>query len=308
MIYIEEKSWNKLLNYAKSAVEEFSAEIGGMALLEQDDEGDWWITDPVILKQEVTGANCELDAEELSKYYTTHAMKDRDIRFVWWHSHAEMKAFWSGTDISTMKSDQSSDWSIALVINVKGEYKLRINWISPVKHVEDVELQIVGKSIPKYITKEVVELCSKPITNIAKYNKNTKWERDKNTEWKQGKNINQENMFNREVERHNPYEIDYNVYDEGDKYFMWDGWWNTGYERREGINAHDIRKLAIIIQDFFITLDYNEFSTAINDLNKLMNQFNVKLKIPANQSEAIDWFGDCCDETFNIENYIHVKS
>ena len=39
--YIEQKDWNKLQNYAKSAYNKHKAEIGGMCVAVQDDDGDW---------------------------------------------------------------------------------------------------------------------------------------------------------------------------------------------------------------------------------------------------------------------------
>lgn len=38
-------------------------------------DGEWFIQEPVILKQEISGGNCELDKTALANYYTEYGMK-----------------------------------------------------------------------------------------------------------------------------------------------------------------------------------------------------------------------------------------
>ena len=99
--YISQSNWNKIINYAGISYDEFKAEIGGMSVVTQDTDCDWMIQNPVILKQEIGSTTCDLDKEELAKYYTEMAVKYKniDFRFCWWHSHHTMSAFWSGTDL-----------------------------------------------------------------------------------------------------------------------------------------------------------------------------------------------------------------
>lgn len=62
--------------------------------MKQDKEGDYILSEPEILKQTVTGGTTEMEKEEVADYYVKAAEKHgNDIRFVWWHSHANMKAF-----------------------------------------------------------------------------------------------------------------------------------------------------------------------------------------------------------------------
>ncbi len=297
MIYIEEKSWNKLLNYSRSAVKQFSAEIGGMALLEQDEDGDWWIVEPTILKQTVTGSNCNLDAEELSKYYTTEAMENPDVRFVWWHSHANMGVFWSGTDTNTMDADKSIDWSVALVINAKGEYKVRVNWESPISFQHDTELGIIRKDIPKYIKNEVKELCSKPETRVytckSKKNKHMKAYNPRD-------NVTQNNLFPKDEDDDFPFHMNSG---QGGEIFFWEDWWTEGWEVRYGVTAYSMRSLAKIIQDFYISLDYEELRGNLLELNHRLAYSKYSAKIPKDEIEAIDWFGDCIGEKFNLMDF-----
>ena len=167
-VYILKDSWDKIINYAKAAYHGEKAEIGGMSVVTQDKDGDWWIEDPQIMNQEIGATTCDLDKEDLAKYYTQMAVKykDTNFRFCWWHSHHTMGAFWSGTDLSSIDEygEGESDLSFALVVNLKEEYKCRISVWKPLEVHQDVELEIVGKEdveIPLEIVTEVKAKCRK---------------------------------------------------------------------------------------------------------------------------------------------------
>ena len=166
--YISRKDWNKTINYAKASVKiHNNAEIGGMMVMLKNKDGDYVLKDPVILQQTVTASTCTMDQNELalfySKTYRKHKKKGR-VRYVWWHSHATMNVFWSNTDNKTIMSSPSDDFTVSLVVNIKGEYKLRVQFFEPIELDEDVELYIMdGKkvAIPKDIMSEVEEKCVK---------------------------------------------------------------------------------------------------------------------------------------------------
>ena len=190
-VYIDKKDWDKIINYARCASQKWSTEIGGMAVTLQDKDGDWKIQDPVIMKQEVSAALCELDKTELAAYYSAMAMKykNHNMRFCWWHSHAEMSAFWSGTDTNTIDEYEDGDLSFALVVNVKEEYKCRVSVWKPFTMHEDVELNILNKKqeykVPKKIQNEVEKFCTQPKSNF--YNSGSSY-------------IRQGTLFNRNIE------------------------------------------------------------------------------------------------------------
>ena len=98
--YIEKKDWDKIIQYAESSYRQFKAEIGGQCVVIPDKDGEFWLTHPVIMKQEVSSANCELDETALAIHYSKMAGKYGDkVRHCWWHSHHTMGAFWSGTPL-----------------------------------------------------------------------------------------------------------------------------------------------------------------------------------------------------------------
>ena len=170
--YIEKKDWNKVISYAQAAWDEHKSEIGGMMVAVKDEDGDWSIQDPVIMKQRISPGNTHLDKEELAKYYTKTAIKykDNEFRFCWWHSHHTMGAFWSGTDTSTIDEFNEGDFSFALVVNLKEEYKFRVSVWKPIETHEDVELVILNdeRKVSKSIINEVNKLCSKESYAVSK--------------------------------------------------------------------------------------------------------------------------------------------
>ena len=163
--YISNEDWDKIIYYAKGRVEMNGDEVGGMAVMVQDKEGDYIIQDPVILTQETTGSTCTLEKEALADYYIEMAQKHgKDTHFLWWHSHAKMKAFWSGTDTSTMEEYQNGNWSAFLVVNVDEEFKFSVRYWDPVDAIVDVKLGRLGEEdkseIPKDIMEELKAKCS----------------------------------------------------------------------------------------------------------------------------------------------------
>ena len=185
MFYIDSKDWDKILGYAEEAYTEHKSEIGGMSVMVEDKEGDWKLEHPVILKQEISSGNTVLEKDALAEYYTKQARKmgKKNFRFCWWHSHHTMSAFWSGTDKTAIEEFNDGDFSFALVVNLKGEYKFRVSVWKPVEAHEDVDLQVLRPSrITKNISKEVKKFCKRE-TNFHStngHNRNNSYNRSYN--------------------------------------------------------------------------------------------------------------------------------
>ena len=175
MFYITQKNWDKILGYAEEAYETEKSEIGGMSVMVEDNDGDWNLEDPVILKQEISGGNTVLEKAALSVYYSAIGKKmgKTNFRFCWWHSHHTMAAFWSGTDITAIDEFNEGDFSFALVVNLKEEYKFRVSMWKPFEVHEDVELEIIDakQRCTKKMAAEVKKLCAKPTTTSYSWRK-----------------------------------------------------------------------------------------------------------------------------------------
>lgn len=174
MFYISKESWDKIINYARAREEQKGHEIGGMAVIIKDDEGDYIIQEPVILKQTTSATTCTMDKEALANYYVEMGMKyGSDVHFLWWHSHAKMKAFWSGTDTNTMEEYNNGKWSAFLVVNVRQEHKFSIKYWDPVPTLVDDQLTFLDEeedAIDDIIMKEVKNICEDEVETI-----NTGW-------------------------------------------------------------------------------------------------------------------------------------
>ena len=174
--FISKSDWRKIIQYAESSYRQFQAEIGGQCVVVEDAEGNFWLKDPVILKQEVSGGNCEMEEAELAMHYGRAADKHGDdVRHCWWHSHHTMGAFWSGTDHNTIMENETDDFSVSLVVNLKQEYKLRVQMFYPIEAEVNVTLNIQDEMPQsKAIDKEVANKCSKETAQVITYGGNNK--------------------------------------------------------------------------------------------------------------------------------------
>ena len=170
MFQISEYDWYVLQMWAEMAYTKDKNEISGLLTAVPDKDGIYTLGDVEILKQENSGSNTELDGDAVAEYKVKYAMmhKNPNMKFVWWHSHHTMDAFWSGTDLKEIDAWENDSFSLALVINLREEYKFRISvWNAgniPIEQHFDTTLNILreDKRIkPTKKDKELYEeLCS----------------------------------------------------------------------------------------------------------------------------------------------------
>ena len=170
VFYILEKDWYKLQAWAKLAYDEDKNEISGLMTAIPQEDGRYKVGNVEILKQENSGANTELDGDAVSEYMMKYGMKynNPDMKFVWWHSHHTMGAFWSGTDVNEIEAWKNNSFSLALVINLKEEYLFRVSFWKmnglPIEQHVDTTLTIERKQPKIKITDSMKvayeELCS----------------------------------------------------------------------------------------------------------------------------------------------------
>lgn len=176
VFYISRADWKKLIDYARAADQKYSSEISGMMVMMPQDDGTYLMSDPTILPQTISSGRTEIKKEALASYYMAkHQELGDGLRFVWWHSHCNMKAFMSGTDEDTMLEGEDDDWTVSLVVNVREEYELRINWFSPAHVYSKIILCISedrgGDDIPEELIKEVERTVKTNYFGTGKYKK-----------------------------------------------------------------------------------------------------------------------------------------
>ena len=169
VFYIQEKDWYKLQGWAKLAYDEDKNEISGLMTAIPQEDGRIKISDVEILKQENSSTNTELDGDSVADYMMRYGMKynNPNMKFVWWHSHHTMGAFWSGTDEKEIDAWKNSSYSLALVINLREEYKFRVSFWKmnglPIEQHIDTNLTIEREQPKVNITsdmkKQYKELC-----------------------------------------------------------------------------------------------------------------------------------------------------
>jgi len=95
---------------------------------------DFLITEVHLLEQECTGASTDLSAEDVSRFLleSVRTGLDPSQLKLWWHSHAGMGTFWSGTDDATA-GRFSNGWMLSLVGNKRGEYLVRLDLFEPIR-------------------------------------------------------------------------------------------------------------------------------------------------------------------------------
>ena len=179
MFYISEKDWYELQIWATIAHDKDKNEISGLMTAVPQKDGRFKLGDVAILEQENSGSNTELDGEAVTNYTMKYGMKYKnpEMKFVWWHSHHTMGAFWSGTDEKEINACENESFSLALVVNLKEEYVFRVSvWKAngiPIEKHFDTNLTIERKKPMINITdrhiKEYKELCSNK-THIVKPN------------------------------------------------------------------------------------------------------------------------------------------
>lgn len=145
----------KLHQYVRAV----TTEIAGMGKISITEEGDALVEDIAIYDQEVTGGTADLSPQALAGFLTELVQKGENPAQwkLWWHSHADMAAFFSGRDTDTMDSSTEFDTLISLVVNRRRERKARFDMHRPFRVHADVSVEIQGESedVPEDIAAEV---------------------------------------------------------------------------------------------------------------------------------------------------------
>jgi proteasome lid subunit RPN8/RPN11 len=127
---------DRIMRWARAA----DGEVSGLGVLKVDvKKGEIELVRVDILKQVCTGASTELDDAAVAKYLFERDQDHQEVRF-WWHSHADMGVFWSGTDTEMMRT-LTKTWGIALVVNKKGEKKLSLVINDPISMFTDLPVE-----------------------------------------------------------------------------------------------------------------------------------------------------------------------
>lgn len=139
-----------------------NSEISGLGVA-QSWENDILISEVILLKQESTPGDTELDDRELSRWLTEliELEQDPSLYRLWWHKHPIDG--WSSTDNNNIEKMNNNNWLVSIVHTPRG-LRARLDLYSPFRAVMDdlriVELVETDHSLDDAIKKEIEEKVS----------------------------------------------------------------------------------------------------------------------------------------------------
>lgn len=162
-LYILPRALKRIMYYAKAA----EGEVSGLGTIMKDPSGKYIVDEVHLLEQESSGADTELNPESISKLMTDMMKANQDpskLKF-WWHSHANMGVFWSGTD-DTCAETLSREFAFSLVVNKSGESLCRLDIYNPIRitfnHIKLVEIVEEDAELKTLCELEVKEKVKSP--------------------------------------------------------------------------------------------------------------------------------------------------
>jgi len=192
----------------KYYIECTNLEISGLGKSTFDGE-NIIVEDIMIFKQECSPASTVLDDKNQAQFINQVMKKKQKIEDwnVWWHSHADMDVFWSGTDENTIRSHSNQTNLISLVGNKKGKFKARLDlWPKdnspfniPVIYTKEllVELETLNnEELKQRIQQEISQKVSQKFQQTWNNNDwNKDWNKNQNKDWNKdwNKNWNKDN-------------------------------------------------------------------------------------------------------------------
>lgn len=140
-------------------------EISGLGKIEVDKDENLLVTDVAIFDQEVSGAHSTIETAALAKFQVDMMARGESLKqwVLWWHSHAHMDTFFSGTDTNTIESSREFPYLVSLVVNKAGKSEARLDVFNPI-HIY-LGLEVV---VEDSITSEVKDICQKEIDQKVK--------------------------------------------------------------------------------------------------------------------------------------------
>lgn len=124
-----------------------------------------FVTEAYLLDQVSTGSETELDPSAVAKLMTDSMGTDGDLTW-WWHSHADMGVFWSGTDHKQIDNLSKNNYVLATVFNKNKDmlsaYKQGGDSYLPDLFVDKIPTE-VGVIISKEQTEQLQKLADEKV-------------------------------------------------------------------------------------------------------------------------------------------------
>lgn len=156
----------------KAYIQNVTQEVGGLgAVMVDKEQKQMTVYDIFLIEQEVSAASTDLSPQGMARFYTERKQANPDDDFsaykLWWHSHASMDVFWSGTDNTTIESLNQEiaedNWLLSIVGNHKDEFLVRLDVYEPVRMSWN-HVPFFYEDIPKELTAQVMDEIEDKVT------------------------------------------------------------------------------------------------------------------------------------------------
>lgn len=145
------------------------SEISGLGKIEILNSDEILIEEIKIFRQIVSGAETVIDRKALAKFYDDLMIKGDDLSKwkLWWHSHCDMEAFFSGTDTKTIEDFDNEmpvdNWMLSIVTNHSGKLIPRIDIFQPIRcTVTEIDWDITFED--RELESEVLDEITEKVT------------------------------------------------------------------------------------------------------------------------------------------------
>ena len=153
-LIFQEMAWDKLMGFVLAC----PIEVNGFGYVRQYGY-DLWVDDTFILPQIASAGHAETDSEAVGAHMSAMLANDQDPSSMklQWHSHVNMPAYFSGTDLDTIEAC-SAKWRVSLVINKAGEYSARLDIYEPFRITTPMQVYV-----PRTIPADIAAQCQEGI-------------------------------------------------------------------------------------------------------------------------------------------------
>ena len=165
-LHIPHEVWQKMCGY----VDECGYEISGLGKVTVTPQG-FTVEDVAIFRQAVGSAHSDIETKALAEFQAERVKAGESMKdwVLWWHSHADMGVFFSGTDTDTIEKSTEFPYLVSLVVNKRHEHKARLDVYQPVHLMCDLEVELLTNGVNPYTEICKAEIAEKVTTTARRF-------------------------------------------------------------------------------------------------------------------------------------------
>ncbi len=133
-VTLDVRAFQKLRTWVEMA----RGEVSGLGLVREVRElngtfAHFWVEDLFLIQQQSGATETALDDEAVGEFLTERVRAGEDVSPIrlWWHSHGDLKTFWSATDESCIRRLANSSYMLSIVTNKEGQMLARVDIYQP---------------------------------------------------------------------------------------------------------------------------------------------------------------------------------